>query len=100
MGYGLKSFAHPGWHVQHRWKDRCVEPSGQTTKIESGDNPPQDRLTHPNSPLKKGTGSELTRENPPKNDRREVPVPFFIKVSPEGEGFIPSHRETAMARLL
>ncbi len=35
----------------------------------------------PSSPLKKGTGSEPTSENPAKNDGREVPVPLFQRAA-------------------
>ena len=36
---------------------------------------------HAGSPLKKGTGSELTSENPAKNTGREVPVPLFQRAA-------------------
>ena len=48
------------------------------------------------SPLKKGTGSEPTSENPAKNDEREVPVPLFqwgLTATGRGEPIDPSRHQ-------
>ena len=40
------------------------------------------------SPLKKGTGSEVTGENQAKNTGREVPVPLFQRAVRASRGFV------------